>query len=403
MSTGAAQSPTRLKLESPYNGDGVLVLADGRVFHGKAFGAQTTAVGEVVFNTSMSGYQEILSDPSYAGQFVCLTATEIGNVGVNPEDEESEGLGAVALLARAVSPVTSNWRSRQDLGGWLASRGVPGLAEFDTRALTRHLRERGAMMGVVCTEPKPDLEALKKQAAEAEGMEGRNLAAEVSTRAPYTWTEPSWEQVQLRGPAPEADVHVVAYDFGIKRNILRMLADVGAKTTVVPADTPADEVLAMKPDGVFLSNGPGDPAALGPVIDELGKLLEAQEKAGFPVFGICLGHQLLCLALGGKTYKLKFGHHGGNHPVRASEDGRVAITAQNHGFAVDAESLAAHGARSSEINLFDQTVAALNLASREVKGVQYHPEASPGPHDAADHFADFVTAIREHKASKASA
>lgn len=401
MTAGVAQakvSSATPRVQSPYDGEGVLVLSDGRTFRGRAFGAKGTVVGEVVFNTSMMGYQEIISDPSYAGQFVCLTTPEIGNVGVNTEDDESDGLGAAGLLVRALSPVVSNWRAEQPLGPWLAARGVPGLAEFDTRALTRHLRERGSMMAALSTDGT-DVEELKRRAAEAPKMEGRNLAAEVTTSTPYTWTEVTWEQTNLRGEAPAQDLHVVAYDFGIKRNILRMLADRGVKTTVVPADTKAAAVLDMKPDGVFLSNGPGDPAALGPVIDELRTLLEAQEKAGFPVFGICLGHQLLCLALGGKTYKMKFGHHGGNHPVRASQDGRVSITAQNHGFAVDAESLASQGAKAAEINLFDQTVAALDLAERDVLGVQYHPEASPGPHDAAPHFDTFVDAMRRRQSN----
>jgi carbamoyl-phosphate synthase small subunit len=379
-----------------YRGEGVLVLADGRVFRGKAFGAETTAVGEVVFNTAMSGYQEIITDPSYAGQFVCLTAPEIGNVGVNDDDRESQEHGAAALLVRSLSPVASNWRSQQDLSGSLEARGIPGLAEFDTRALTRHLREHGAQMGAVSTE-HTRIDELLELARKAESMEGKDLASEVTTREAYEWTQPTWNAEARGVEAPDCDLHVVAYDFGIKLNILRMLRDEGVRTTVVPAGTPAAAVLAMKPDGVFLSNGPGDPAALVEVIPQLKELLEAQSEQGFPVFGICLGHQLLCLALGGTTYKLKFGHHGGNHPVREDAGGRVSITSQNHGFAVDAESLASHRAEVSEINLFDGTVAGLLLAGRDVRGVQYHPEASPGPHDAKGHFASFAASMRQHK------
>ena len=402
---GTSASPSRdvaggkAWVDTRYHGDATLVLADGRVFKGKAFGAKGTVVGEVVFNTAMSGYQEILSDPSYAGQLVCLTAPEIGNVGVNAEDEESNGHGAMGLLVRTLSPVVSNWRSEGNLGEWLAGRNMPGIAEFDTRALTRHLREQGAMMAALSTDGT-SVEELQALAAGAPSMEGRDLANEVSCPERYDWEQGSWYKREEGGAPAEVDLHMVAYDFGIKRNILRMFRDVGVKTTVVPAGTPAAEVLALNPDGVFLSNGPGDPAALEGVIAELETLLDAQSKQGFPVFGICLGHQLLCLALGGRTYKMKFGHHGGNHPVRASADGRVSITWQNHGFAVDAASLAAHGAQVAEINLFDETVAALTLEGREVRGVQYHPEAAPGPNDASPHFARFADAMRAFKASK---
>jgi carbamoyl-phosphate synthase small subunit len=382
---------------SRYRGDGILVLADGRVFRGKAFGAATTTTAEVVFNTAMTGYQEILTDPSYKGQFVVLTAPEIGNVGVNDDDKESLEHGAAGLLIRNLSPVTSNWRSTEDLSASLEARGIPGLAEFDTRALTRHLREHGAQMAALSTE-HDDVEKLLALARSAGSMEGQDLASEVTAPDSYEWTEPTWNSRARGVEAPECDLHLVAYDFGIKLNILRMLRDEGVRTTVVPASTPAADVLALNPDGVFLSNGPGDPAALEAVIEELKTLLAAQEEKGFPVFGICLGHQLLCLALGGKTYKLKFGHHGGNHPVRDESNQRVAITSQNHGFAVDAESLSGHGAEVSEINLFDNTVAGLLLADRGVRGVQYHPEASPGPHDAKGHFARFAQAMREHKA-----
>jgi carbamoyl-phosphate synthase small subunit len=374
-----------------YRGPGLLVLADGRVFRGQSFGASGTAVGELVFNTSLYGYQEIVSDPSYRGQIVCLTAVEIGNVGTNPDDDESDALSACGLVIRSLSPVVSNYRSTASLHDWLLARGVVGLAELDTRALTRHLRERGSIMAAVSSN-ETDVDVLRELAANAPSMEGRNLVDEVTTAAPYEWDRPSWGE---RNPPP-ADLHVVAYDFGIKRNILCKLRDQGIRTTVVPASTPIREVLALRPDGVLLSNGPGDPAAVGPVIEQLRMLLDtpAGEGGELPVFGICLGHQLLCLALGGKTYKLKFGHHGGNHPVRDERDRSIAITSQNHGFAVDIASLGA-GATLTHVNLFDDTVAGLELVGRPVFGVQYHPEASPGPQDSDRLFERFAAHLRE--------
>jgi carbamoyl-phosphate synthase small subunit len=339
-----------------------------------------------VFNTSMTGYQEILSDPSYAGQVVCLTAVEIGNVGVNAEDEESRGHGAEGLLVRSLSPVVSSWRAEGTLDEYLRVRGRPGLAELDTRALTRHVRRLGAVMGALGTEDV-DVERLIELARAAPPMEGRGLAHDVSTKERYTWEEPTWQA----GEVPPADLHVVAYDFGIKLNILRSLRVRGVRTTVVPAHTPVSEVLALKPDGVFFSNGPGDPAALPDVVGRISELLERCPR--LPVFGICLGHQLLCLALGGRTYKLKFGHHGGNHPVRDEKTEAVDITSQNHGFAVDLESLG-QGADLTHLNLFDDTCAGLHLRGRPVGGVQYHPEASPGPHDASHLFSRFVEELR---------
>ncbi len=387
---GYASSPVQLQ-DPRYQGPAVLALADGRVFHGQAFGARTTVVGEVVFNTSMFGYQEILSDPSYDGQLVCLTAVEIGNVGCNPEDDESGAHGAAGLLVRSLSPVVSNYRATESLHDYLVRTGRPGIAELDTRALTRHLREQGAVMGAISTE-HTDTERLIAMAREAAPMEGRDLATKVTTPERYEWNEGTWGTTDL----PEVGLHVVAYDYGIKRNILRMLRDVGARTTVVPADTPVDEVLALEPDGVFLSNGPGDPAAVEVGVARIKELL--RRAPALPVFGICLGHQLLCLALGGKTYKLKFGHHGGNHPVRDERTKAVAITAQNHGFAVELESLG-EGAVLSHLNLFDKTVAGLDLRDRPVGGVQYHPEASPGPHDAAPLFRRFADQMRERRAA----
>ncbi|WP_258183005.1 glutamine-hydrolyzing carbamoyl-phosphate synthase small subunit [Enhygromyxa salina] len=373
-----------------YHGSGLLVLADGRVFRGRSFGARGTAIGELVFNTSLYGYQEIVSDPSYAGQIVCLTAVEIGNVGTNPDDEESDKPAAEGLVIRSLSPVVSNHRSTASLHDWLAGRGVVGIAEIDTRALTRHLREQGAMMAALSSETD-DVEALRARAAAAPPMLGRNLVDAVTTPARYTWDTPSWG---ARATPPVA-ARVIAYDFGIKRNILRKLRDQGIETTVVPASTPVAEVLAARPDGVLLSNGPGDPAALEHVIAALRELVDASER--LPIFGICLGHQLLCLALGGQTYKLKFGHHGGNHPVRDERDRSIAITSQNHGFAVDIDSLGA-GATLTHLNLFDRTVAGLELDGRPVSGVQYHPEAAPGPNDSDRLFERFAAKVRDHAA-----
>jgi carbamoyl-phosphate synthase small subunit len=375
-----------------YDGPAVLVFEDGRAFHGQAFGAKATRVGEVVFNTAMAGYQEIVSDASYTGQLVCLTAPEIGVVGTNADDEESFRHGADALIIRTLSPAVSNWRSEASLSDYLRRRGLPGIAEVDTRAITRHLRNAGALRGVVSTE-QTDVDALVALAREAPPMEGRNLAAEVTTKDKYVWDEGSW----ATRSAPATDLHVVAYDYGIKHNILRMLRDRGVRTTVVPAETPVEEVIRMDPDGVILSNGPGDPAAVEGAQDRIAGLVEQLEDR--PLFGICLGHQLLCLALGGATYKLKFGHHGGNHPVRDERDARVAITSQNHGFAVDMDSLG-EGGVLTHLNLFDQTVAGLAMRDKPIFSVQYHPEASPGPHDAGGLFDTFVDDMRTRAAAR---
>jgi len=302
----------------------VLALADGRVFHGIGFGARATAVGEVVFNTSLTGYQEILSDPSYRGQLVCLTVAEVGNVGCNPDDDESRGPAAEGLVIRSLSPTVSSWRARQSLPELLAARGLPGITEVDTRALTRHLREKGAVMGALSTDGKSAAE-LVAIARAAPSMEGRGLAHEVSTAAAYAWDEPTWQHEAPR--VDPAGAHVVVLDFGVKRNILRNLRDQGLRVTVVPSRSSVDEVLALRPDGVLLSNGPGDPAALVDVIANVRQLVDRAPT--LPVFGICLGHQLLSLALGGRTYKLKFGHHGGNHPVREETSTGVRITSQN--------------------------------------------------------------------------
>jgi carbamoyl-phosphate synthase small subunit len=371
----------------PADGEAVLALADGRTFRGLAFGARATAVGEVVFNTSHTGYQEILTDPSYRGQLVCLTVSEVGNVGCNPDDDESGGPAAEGLIVRSLSPRVSSWRSTQSLPEMMAARGLPGITEVDTRALTRHLRIRGAVMGALSTEGRSPAE-LVELARAAPSMEGRGLAHEVSAARAYEWTAPTWQHEVGPGSA-----HVVVLDFGVKRNILRNLRDQGLRVTVVPSRTSVDDVLALSPDGVLLSNGPGDPSALPDVVANVRALVE--RAPSLPVFGICLGHQLLSLALGGRTYKLKFGHHGGNHPVRESSSEGVRITSQNHGFAVDAPSLAsAGGAAVTHVNLFDDTVAGLRLRDRPLWGVQYHPEASPGPHDSTHLFREFADAVR---------
>jgi carbamoyl-phosphate synthase small subunit len=364
------------------------------VFRGLGFGARATVVGEVVFNTAMTGYQEIITDPSYAGQIVALTVSEVGNVGVNADDAESRCAGAEGLVVRSLSPVVSSWRAEASLPAYLAARGMPGLAEVDTRALTRHLRRAGAIMGALSTQDT-DVDRLVAMAAGAPSMEGRGLAHEVSTQQAYAWAEGSWGR---GSPSTTPDVHVVAYDFGIKHNILRSLVDHGMRVTVVPSATPVDRVLALEPDGVLLSNGPGDPAALVDVVERTRDLLG--RDARLPIFGICLGHQLMCLALGGRTFKLPFGHHGGNHPVRDEASAAVEITAQNHGFAVDPASLR-EGVEVSHVNLFDGTVAGLRLRDVPQWGVQYHPEASPGPRDAQHLFAEFAATVRRARDARA--
>ncbi|HEY65908.1 MAG TPA: glutamine-hydrolyzing carbamoyl-phosphate synthase small subunit [Caldilineae bacterium] len=370
---------------------GLLALEDGTIFEGEGFGAQTTVVGEVVFNTSMTGYQEIITDPSYRGQMVAMTVAHVGNVGVNPEDVESARPQVQAFIVRELSPVVSNWRAVESLSDYLARHGIPGLSEVDTRALTRHIRERGAMKAALSTEGAP-ADTLVRMAREWEGLEGRDVVQEVTCSEPYHWIEGVIRQFQPHGfhPSEEHPFHVVAYDFGVKWNILRRLADHGCRVTVVPATTPATEVLALSPDGIFLSNGPGDPAGVPYAARAVAELLET----GLPMFGICLGHQILGLALGGRTYKLKFGHHGGNQPVRDEATGVVQITAQNHNYAVDPESLDPSQVTITHWNLNDGTVEGMRLKNRPVFSVQYHPEASPGPHDADYLFGQFVELMK---------
>lgn len=354
-----------------------------------AFGAKGTCVAEVVFNTSMTGYQEVVSDPSYTDQFVCFTAPEMGNVGTNPEDEESPRGQSSGILVRSLSPVVSNWRSTASLSETLQARGIFGMAELDTRALTNHIREHGAQMAAMSTEHE-DIESLKAAAQAASPMQGRDLVSRVTTPERFAWDSPSWG---VEAP-PEPRFHVAVYDFGVKQNILRCLRDHGMRSTVVPASTPAKEVLALGADGIFLSNGPGDPDAMKGVIQELAALLD--DPACPPVFGICLGHQLMCLARGGKTFKLKFGHHGANHPVLDIPSERIRITSQNHGFAVDPE----HPGRDfvvTQRNLIDNTVAGVTSQDGRIFGVQYHPEAAPGPRDAYPEFARFAEILERAK------
>lgn len=386
--------PAMADFDDRYFADATLALADGRVFRGRAFGARATAVAEVVFNTSMTGYQEILTDPSYLGQLVCLTAPEIGNVGCNPDDDESERAGAAGVIVRSLSPVVSNWRASVSLGDFLRQRGLPGVGELDTRALTRHVREHGAICAALSTEGLGD-DVLIARAQAAPRMQGQALAHRASTPSRYTWTQRSYRFPGERAVNDTSPLRAVAVDYGIKRNILRCLADEGIEVVVVPSETPAADIVALKPDGVLLSNGPGDPAALEGAVQNVQALLRSHPE--LPIFGICLGYQLLCLALGGTTYKLKFGHHGGNHPVR-DEGGRVAITAQNHGFAVSPSLTTT----LCGTNLFDDTAAAARVADRPVFGVQYHPEASPGPHDARAWFAAFARVMRQRRAAQPS-
>lgn len=372
----------------------VLVLEDGSVFRGTSIGAAGQSVGEVVFNTAMTGYQEILTDPSYLRQLVTLTYPHIGNTGANTEDEESPAVQAAGLIVRDLPPLASNWRRREDLGDYLVRHGIPAIADIDTRRLTRILREQGAQSGCLKAGPgSTEPAALTAALAAAQGfpgLQGMDLAQVASVQQPYRWTAPTWDLAQgqpapLAWDDPRLRHHVVAYDFGIKRNILRLLVDHGCRVTVVPARTPAAEVLALAPDGVFLSNGPGDPQPCDYAVAAIGALLDAD----IPLFGICLGHQLLGLACGARTVKMKFGHHGANHPVQVLATGAVWISSQNHGFAVDEQSLPAT-VEATHRSLFDGSLQGLRHRERPAFGFQGHPEASPGPHDVAALFADFV-------------
>jgi carbamoyl-phosphate synthase small subunit len=371
----------------------LLVLEDGTVFKGVSIGAEGCSVGEVVFNTSMTGYQEILTDPSYCRQIVTLTYPHIGNTGTNSEDEESPNIHAQGLIIRDLPLVASNFRNQATLSDYLKKHNVVGIAEIDTRKLTRILREKGAQAG--CIIAGNDLDEAKALAATKAfpGLKGMDLAKVVTCADAYEWTEGSWKLGQGHTKPAESPFHVVAYDFGVKRNILRMLADRGCRVTVVPAQTPAETVLAMNPDGVFLSNGPGDPAPCDYAIAAIKQFLETD----IPVFGICLGHQLLGLASGANTVKMKFGHHGGNHPVKDLDRSVVMITSQNHGFAVDEATLPAN-LRATHKSLFDGSLQGIHRTDKPAFSFQGHPEASPGPHDAAPLFDHFIDLIKQYRA-----
>ncbi len=363
----------------------LLVLEDGTVFHGISIGVDGCSAGEVVFNTSMTGYQEILSDPSYARQIVTLTYPHIGNTGTNTEDDESSGVYASGLVIRDLPLLASNWRSEKTLAEYLAENNVVAIADIDTRQLTRILRDKGAQRGCIMAGEQVDENTARRAMEQFPGLQGMDLAKEVTTSEPYQWTENIWKLGQGYGPAETAQKHVVAYDFGVKRNILRLLVNRGCRVTVVPAKTPAAEVLDMNPDGVFLSNGPGDPEPCVYAIESIKQILEQK----IPLFGICLGHQLLALASGAKTVKMKFGHHGANHPVQHKDSGRVMISSQNHGFAVD-ESTLPENLRATYYSLFDGSLQGIERTDCPAMSFQGHPEASPGPHDVESLFDDFI-------------
>jgi len=366
----------------------ILALEDGTVYRGTAFGARGERDGEVVFNTSMTGYQEVLTDASYRGQIVAMTYPLIGNYGINDEDNESWRPWLSGFVVKELSRRVSNWRATTDVDSFLKKWDVPGIEGIDTRALTRHIREAGAMKAVLSTEDL-DPDSLVEKARAAPGLIGRDLVKEVTCDGPFEWTE------GLKGDEP---FRVVVLDCGVKYGILRQLVRFGCRPAVVPASTTADEIRALQPDGVMLSNGPGDPAAVPYVVETVRSLLEPAAARPIPVFGICLGHQMLGQALGGMTFKLKFGHHGANHPVMDMTTRKVAITVQNHGFCVDIESLPDGAADVTHVNLNDQTLEGIRCADRPVFSVQFHPEASAGPHDAHYMFGEFVDLMKEHRA-----
>lgn len=376
---------------------GILALEDGTIYKGTAFGAPTSAVGEAVFNTSLSGYQEILTDPSYHGQIVAMTAPQIGNYGVNPEDEESQGPKVRGFVVRDLSPVVSSWRARQSLPHYLETHGVPGLSGIDTRALTKRLRVHGALKACLSNEGK-EPEEVVQMARDWPGLVGVDFVKEVTCKEIYSFSEVTTpftvEGTSLpQNPPPTRRIPLVAMDMGAKRNIFRLLSRTGFDVTVVPADTPAETIRQLKPAALFISNGPGDPAAV-----TYAHLTVADLINDFPIFGICMGHQIIAHAIGATTEKLGFGHRGANQPVKNFETGFVAITSQNHGFAASRESLEKCGAIVTELNLNDQTVAGLRLRDKPVFSVQYHPEASPGPHDSSKLFSDFYNLVIAHQA-----
>ena len=390
--SGRTQAAPRAASSRP---TAVLILSDGSVFKGRGFGAAVTNVGEVCFNTSMTGYQEIMTDPSYAGQIITFTFPHIGNVGTNGKDNETGAPSALGMITRQLPTAPANWRSESSLEAWMVAHDLPGIAGVDTRALTRRIRDAGAPTGVICHNPDGvfDIDALAAQARDWPGLAGMDLAIEVTRDAEAAWDEGSWDFLRATHLATDAAHRVVAMDFGCKDNILRCLTDAGCDVTVVPAETKADTILAMKPDGVFLSNGPGDPAATGGyAASEISAIIDS----GLPVFGICIGHQLMALAMGASTTKMDRGHRGANHPVKDLTTGRIEITSQNHGFVVDPDSLP-DTLEVTHLSLFDGSVEGLRHREKPAFCVQYHPEASPGPHDSRYLFDRFTALIEERK------
>lgn len=389
--------PNLASVKPPPNKSAVVVFSDGSLLWGQGIGALAQTVGEVCFNTSMTGYQEILTDPSYAGQIITFTFPHIGNIGANEEDLESLIPAARGLIVREDITNASNWRAKNSWNEWLIEKNIPGICGIDTRALTRLIRDQGAQHASICHAPDGnfDLTALHESAKNWKGLEGMDLAAEVSCKKPYDWNESVWDAELGYGVQTDPRFHVVAVDFGAKHNILRCLAFAGCKVTVVPASTPANDILAHKPDGVFLSNGPGDPAATG---EYAVPMVQGLLEKNVPIFGICLGHQILSLALGAKTKKMHLGHRGANHPVKDLQTGRVEITSQNHGFVVLPETLPSD-VEVSHVSLFDQSNEGIRHKDKPVFSVQYHPEASPGPQDSHYLFGRFVEMIEKNKAA----
>ena len=390
--SGRTQAAPRAASSRP---TAVLVLSDGSVFKGRGFGAAVTNVGEVCFNTSMTGYQEIMTDPSYAGQIITFTFPHIGNVGTNGKDNETGAPSALGMITRQLPTAPANWRSESSLEAWMVAHDLPGIAGVDTRALTRRIRDAGAPTGVICHNPDGvfDIDALAAQARDWPGLAGMDLAIEVTRDTEAAWDEGSWDFLSATHLATDAAHRVVAMDFGCKDNILRCLTDAGCDVTVLPAETKANTILAMKPDGVFLSNGPGDPAATG---GYAASVISAIIDSGLPVFGICIGHQLMALAMGASTTKMERGHRGANHPVKDLTTGRIEITSQNHGFVVDPDSLP-DTLEVTHLSLFDGSVEGLRHREKPAFCVQYHPESSPGPHDSRYLFDRFTALMEERK------
>ena len=389
---GRSQAAPRAASPKP---TAILVLSDGSVFKGHGFGAAVTNVGEVCFNTSMTGYQEIMTDPSYAGQIITFTFPHIGNVGANTKDNETGAPSALGMITRQLPTAPASWRSESSLEAWMVANDLPGIAGIDTRALTRRIRDAGAPTGVICHDPEGnfDIDALTAQAKAWPGLAGMDLAIEVTREAEASWDEGSWDFLSASHNSSDAAHRVVAMDFGCKDNILRCLTDAGCDVTVVPAETTAETILAMKPDGVFLSNGPGDPAATGSyAANQISTIIDS----GLPVFGICIGHQLMALAMGASTKKMERGHRGANHPVKDLATGRIEITSQNHGFVVDEDSLP-DTLEVTHLSLFDGSVEGLRHREKPAFCVQYHPESSPGPHDSRYLFDRFTTLMDERK------